>query len=371
MIYFDNAATTWPKPPAVVKAVLEAMTDYGGNPGRGGHALSVRAGEKVYAAREKAASLFGCAAENVVFTKNATEALNIAIKGAYSGGRIIITDLEHNSVRRPVASLAKNGAAVSVVSTSDCDEETLSRLASLCKNGVSMAVFTHVSNVTGRILPVLEMCRAAKACGAVTVVDASQSAGVLPFDLAASDIDFLCAAGHKSLYGPMGTGVLIARRSARTLSEGGSGSQSLSLLMPADPPERFEAGTLNLPGIAGLYEGLSFAAEKSDFFAPHGRALVERCASLLREIKGVRIYSAPPEKNVSMVSFSLEGLPSSAVADLLDKKGFCVRGGLHCSPLAHKKLGTLKDGLVRASFGAFNTLDEVDAFAAAVSEIAK
>lgn len=373
MIYLDNAATTYPKPKAVTDAVTHALSEPFSNPGRSGHAPSLRAGETVFKAREEIGELFNCAPEEVIFTKNATEALNTAIKGSFFKGTkngIVISDLEHNSVLRPVCKLENSGAFCSILSTDGSDADILKRFSALPLEKVGIMAITHASNVTGRILPVRELIRLAKSKGIVTVIDASQTAGSFDISYETEGADFVCAAGHKSLYGPMGTGVLIARNEADTLIEGGTGSLSLEREMPDFTPERFEGGTLNFPGIAGLFEGVRFIKEKGrESILQAKRILISECRERLLRIKGITVYSE--KETAGIVSFNISGLPSGRSADLLNEMEICVRSGLHCAPLAHKKLGTLNNGVIRASFGAFNTENEVLEFCNAVGDIAK
>ncbi len=370
MIYLDNAATTFPKPSTVYKETFEALTEYGANPGRSGHALSMKAGNKIFDAREKIASFFGASAEEVCFTKNATEALNIAIKGSHKDGEIIISDLEHNSVYRPALKSSKNGLTLKILKTHGTDDEILKRFSELITRKTKTVCITHASNVTGQILPVYEIGKICKKHGLRYIVDASQSAGILPLNVKDCHIDFLCAAGHKSLYGPMGTGILIAIADAEPLTEGGTGVLSSEKQMPDFTPERFESGTLNLPGIVGLGAGIDFIkSETLEKTAHFERELMSECLKRLSKEKGITVYSAPPLKNVNIFSFAVSGGSSGEVSEMLNVFGIYVRSGLHCSPLAHRKLKTDKEGLVRASFGAFNTENDVLELCRAVSEI--
>ncbi|MBR2327732.1 MAG: aminotransferase class V-fold PLP-dependent enzyme [Clostridia bacterium] len=373
MIYFDNAATSYPKPLSVCNAVYGALMGPYANPGRSGHPLSLAAGERIFEVREAAAEFFGALPEEVVFTKNATEALNVAIKGCYalSGkNEIIISDLEHNAVYRPVCKLEKGGATVKIFNTDGSPEQIVKSFEALCTKNTALAVFTHASNVTGKLLPVSKLCDVAKRYGITTVIDASQTAGLADIDLGEIKADFLCTAGHKSLFGPMGTGLLIARGGADTLIEGGTGVLSVEKEMPSFTPERFEGGTLNFPGIIGLGAGLTFILKKGrKTISEHEQLLLKECALRLEKISGVTLYLSPRDKALNTLSFNIKGYSSGEAAAVLSKSGFCLRSGLHCAPLAHSKLGTLSGGTLRASFGFFNTENEILELVRAVSEL--
>lgn len=372
LIYLDYAATSWKKPDAVYDAVRRATKKLSANPGRGGHAFSLRAAEAVYDARERLAAYFGAAAaEDVVFTKNATEALNLAIKGlAKPGDEIVISPLEHNSVYRPAAALA--GEKLKVV---DIDlkrpEMMAERFWEAVTDRTALVVLTHQSNVNGYLMPIQQIAAALRGKGVPFVIDASQSAGVEPVDISALGAAAVCTAGHKSLYGPQGTGLLIAGDgvSFRTVMEGGSGSGSESERMPDELPERLEYGTLNVPGILGLAAGVSFVDE-------FGREIREREYALAAELAhgleslGYQVHrDFPYERRSGVVSFLEEGLPSEQTADKFSAAGIALRAGLHCAPLTHRFLGTLGTGTVRASVGAFTTHREIRKFLAVAERI--
>lgn len=354
MIYFDNSATTYPKPKCVIKAVTEAMSCYGANPGRGGNPLSVKASQKVYEVREKAANMFGVAPERVVFTSNATHASNTAIKGMLDKScHCLISDYEHNAVWRPVHSTCPYG----IFEVKSCKEDTLYSIKTQMRRNTRCIVCTAVSNVTGRILPIKEICDFARNNGLYTIIDASQAAGYLPMDVKDIGCDILFTSGHKGLYGPFGTGMMLLGNDIklRTLIEGGTGTNSEEPFQPNFPPERYEAGTINMCGIIGLGAGMDFV-EKNDFSHEY------ELTSYLRQVlvsQGFDVYDK--EYNFTPVtSFNIPGIESADVDSKLGEAGICVRSGLHCAPLAHRKLGTEEKGTVRVSIGAFNTKKDVD-----------
>lgn len=378
MIYLDNAATTFPKPRAVAEAVLGCMQDKGGNPGRGGHQLSLAAGKTVYACREAVGALFGASVEQVVFAQNATHALNLAIKGlARRGGHVLISDLEHNAVRRPVAALREEGGSYGVFPTGDGDptqirKELLRRL----RRDTSLVVCTHASNICSVRLPIEEIGALCRERGIRFVVDASQSAGSADISIDRTCADAVCAPGHKGLYGPQGCGFAVFAkqylgergRMLRTCMQGGSGIESLPEGMPQFLPERMEAGTLPTPAIAGLIEGIQIVQKLgSARILQYETTLFLRMREQLDEMSRVRIYR--PEVPGAVLLFSMKGLASEEVADRLDRAGICVRAGFHCAPLAHRTLQTPEDGAVRVSFSVYNTADEVDRVCAVLREM--
>ncbi len=367
MIYLDNAATTYPKPQSVYNLWQQAMSIYGANPGRSGHAFSVKTSEAVFKARSVCADFFGASPENTVFTLNCTTALNFAIKGiAKPGCDFVVSDIEHNAVMRPAYSAAKAmDGTCTIFSTSGNDEETLRNARrAIGKNTVAL-ICTAASNVLGLRPPIRELadlCRKQHIC---FIVDAAQGAGTLPISLA-DGINIICAAGHKGLYGPMGTGLMVTdgEYPLNTLIEGGTGSMSESIIQPDFLPDRFESGTINTAGVVALGGGV-------DFVNKHGKEKIlahelELCRLFCTNAKklGVKIYNDITEKNEShyapVVSFNIGEGDSADTAALLSKYGFYMRGGLHCAPMAHKKLGTLDSGTVRFSPSIFNTAGEVN-----------
>ncbi len=369
LIYLDNAATTMSKPPEVRTAVFK-WTECG-NPGRGSHSAALAASEKIYEARAAAAALFGGSAENTIFTSNATSALNIAIKGLVPGGSHIITsDFEHNSVRRPVLNLCKNNGCSRSMFVSERKEYIPRALERLFRRDTAAVVCLHRSNITGRTMPIREIGRLCRERGILFIVDASQSAGNAKIDMEDDNIDVLCTAGHKGLYGPQGTGLLILReaRSIKTLLEGGSGTDSRAEDMPEHFPDRLEAGTLSTMAVAGLLEGIKFVSRVGEENI-HRReaALWKRCCDNLRDSR-ITVYDR--DKPGANLLFNIKGASAAEVSTALDKKGICTRPGLHCAPDAHTSLSTVDFGAVRASFSYFTTEREADIFSREVLNIA-
>ena len=376
-IYFDNAATSSPKPPEVLERVSAALTEFNANPGRSGHSAALSAAREVLSARERLASLMNAGEEtNIAFAFNCTDALNLAIKGALRyGDHVITTQLEHNSVLRPINALAVRGRiSLSIVSPrADGFVDPEDIRASIRKNTRLIAV-THASNVTGAIQPVAAIGELARREGILYLIDGAQAIGATPVNVRALSCDLYAFPGHKSLLGPMGTGGLYIRPGVvlRTLREGGTGTDSESMLQPDERPERYESGTLNLPGIAGLGAGCAFVAKRVSAIMSHERELTGALYEGLSAIRGAEIYSPREEAaRAGIVSFNLPGMTSSDVADRLGRMGIAVRGGLHCAPGAHRFLGTLRRGAVRASVGYANTFEEVDAFLNAVNAIVR
>ncbi len=379
MIYLDNAATTYPKPQQVYRRWAEAMRTYGANPGRGGYEFSAATSQAVYESREACSELFGAEPENTVFTQNCTHALNIAIKGlGRKGVHYVISDLEHNAVLRPVhACAAHHGGSYSIFETSDSDEITLARAERAIRPNTAALVCTAASNVTGRRLPINELAQLCHRKGVAFIVDAAQGAGVLPLRLS-DGINIICAAGHKGLYGPMGTGLMITDGSVqlRSFMEGGTGSASESPQQPEFTPDRFESGTINTPGAIALGEGARFVKAKgTDVILRHELELCRRFCEGMHKINGVVLYTDITEKNTGsyapVVSFNLPGRASGEVSSLLSERGFCLRAGLHCAPLAHRKLGTLERGTVRFAPSVFTSRQEVEALLKAVKQLTK
>ena len=376
MIYLDNAATTFPKPREVIKATYAAMRELCGNPGRGSHRAAAAAAERVFRCREAAGRFFGAPPENVILTCNATAALNIAIKGyVREDGRILISDMEHNSVLRPAARAAEErGAEFMIYRTFPGeDERTVEELRNLIKPGSTVVVANHMSNICGRVLPIVAIGELCSDSDCVFIVDGSQSAGRLKIDVSGMKIDALCVPGHKGLYGPQGTGLLVLGKAGhglpRTLTEGGSGLNSIDITMPDDPPERYEAGTLNSPGAAGLFAGIEWVERIGiDRISERENELCRMFCELIARVPGVKIYSGP---GGPVALFGIDGKSPAGIGTLLDERGVCVRTGLHCAPLAHKTVGTAPAGAVRASFGYFNTKNDVKKAADAVREIAR
>lgn len=374
MIYLDNAATTYPKPRQVYRVWQNAMSAYGANPGRAGHRFAEETSRAVFAARESCAKLFGAETENTVFTLNCTHALNFAIKGlARKGCRFAASDIEHNAVIRPIYSAVKQrGGSCMLFSVSEDYEQTIKNARRVITPKTCAVVCTAASNVTGLRPPVEQLAALCKEMNVPLIIDAAQGAGTLPLKIGGG-ISFICAAGHKGLYGPMGTGLLISDGSIplETLIEGGTGSASESHEMPEFSPDRFESGTVNTAGIVALGEGARFVAQKTpEAILSHELGLCRRFCELVRDMDGIELLNDISASNSAfyapVVSFNLRGINSAQAADMLSAKGFYMRGGLHCAPLAHKKAGTLESGAVRFSPSVFTTEKDVDMLYAAL-----
>ena len=364
MIYLDNGATSFHKPAAVRQAVLSAMESCA-NPGRGGYPAAMRAAQRVYDCRERAAKLFDCKAEQVVFTSNCTHGLNIAIRSLVKpGSRVVVSGFEHNAVTRPLHLL---GAKVTVAGRKLFDwEDTLDQFETALKEGPEAAVFTHVSNVFGYILPVEEMAALCRQHGVPFIVDAAQSAGVLDVKLKAWGADFIAMPGHKGLLGPQGTGILLCGGEAEPLIAGGTGSESQRQEMPDFLPDRLEAGTVNVPGIAGLAAGLQYLERAGiQNIARREHTCAMTCAEDLKKL-GFRAFSG--EHQAGTVSFVSEG-DCEEWAEKLARRGIAVRAGLHCAPLAHESAGSLETGTVRISFGHDASLAQCAALRRALWEL--
>ncbi len=377
MIYFDNAATSWPKPVEVWKAMEHCIRNTGANPGRAGHRMALEAGRLVDEARELLASLFNISnPDQIVFTLNATEALNLAIKGLLKpGDHVITSSVEHNSVTRPLYVLQNNGVEVTKVSCAkDATIKTRDIEKAIKANTVAI-VITHASNVTGTLMPIGEIGRLAKKKGLRFIVDAAQTAGVFELDVSFMGIHLLAFPGHKGLYGPTGVGGLYLAGNVELtpLKEGGTGSSSKTPWQPEILPERYESGTVNSVGIAGLAAGLKFIRrEGMERIRKHEMELTRRFLEGAERIKGLTIYG-PAEiyERAPVISFSLEGKNSALVGGVLDKQyNIACRAGLHCAPDAHRTLGTLEQKLVRFSFSYFNNEEEIDHSLHALAEIA-
>lgn len=367
MIYLDNAATTFPKPPLVLSAMTELLSQYGGNPGRGGHRLSRLCGEKIYECRENMARLINADdPERIIFTKNATEAINIAIKGSVKpGDEIIISSMEHNSVLRSAIDMEKKGIRVKVVRADYHGYVSPEAVFSAVTPATKLICVIHASNVVGTVNPISEICLKARERGILTLIDCAQTGGILPIDV--SCMDMAAFAGHKGLYGPFGTGILYLRSGLLpdTLTEGGTGSMSESALMPELLPDRYEAGTLNACGIAGLNEGIKFVISEGVF--EKERALTSHLTEQLSSIRGLHVLGKPHAGAVGMVFTSHDCVE---IASRLDAEfDIASRAGLHCSPMAHRTLGTVTKGMLRLSAGYFNTKEDIDTAASAINKL--
>ena len=364
MIYLDSGATSFRKPAAVYRAVEEAMRACA-NPGRGGYRAAMEAANRVFACREEAAAIFGCRPEQVVLTSNCTHGLNIAIRSLVKpGGRVVVSGFEHNAVTRPLHTL---GAKLLVAGRKLFDwEDTLEAFERELKKGADAAVFTHVSNVFGYILPVEEMSRMCRERGIPFILDAAQSAGALPVKLEELGADFIAMPGHKGLLGPQGTGLLLCRDGGEPLLQGGTGSESIRQEMPDFLPDRLEAGTMNVPGIAGLTEGLRYLRRVGvEAVGKREHTQQKRCAVGLQKL-GMRVFAGAHQAGT--VSF-LPGMDCEEAAEKLAKQGIAVRAGLHCAPFAHESAGTLETGTLRVSFGYDADRTQTDALLRAVSKL--
>lgn len=380
MIYFDNAATSWPKPEGVRKAVYESFLYYGANPGRSGHSFAMETAEKVYECREKAAGLFGLSAlENLVFTKNCTEGLNAVLMSiGRNGGHFIISDLEHNSVLRPLFELKNRGIiSFSVAETFEDDpEKTVKSFKNLLQKDTKMIAATGASNVFGTKLPYKMLARLAHEHGALFLLDSAQIAGTEKIDMEKEDIDFLCAPGHKGLLGPMGTGILAANRPEllEPLIYGGTGSYSLLPKQPDELPEMMESGTLNVPGICGLSAGIDkIIAEGEEKIGKAEANLAKYIWRELDKMQNITLFSKEPNysTHAPVISFCIGDFSGEETAALLAEKEIAARGGFHCSALAHIKAGTEKRGTCRLSVGRSNSFDEAKKLLEAIYSFAK
>lgn len=362
MINFDNSATTFPKPNSVKNAVALAIAKYGGNPGRSGHRLSLETSQQIYNVRSLAAQMFGAQTENVAFTSNCTFALNMAIKGIMQyGGHIIISGYEHNSVSRPVYALSQTrGVEFSIAAILETPEKTISEFERLIKPQTKCICCTAASNVTGRIMPYKQIAELAQRKGICFILDGAQACGILDLDLS-DGFNFICTAGHKALYGPTGTGLLISdgRYPLSTIIEGGTGATSSELPQTPFLPERLESGTINTVGIIGLGEGLRFVRNKTPkAIRTHEERLCKQFTDGIKNIDHLKIYDEHLDR-VPIVAFNIGKENSQNITSYLSEKGFALRGGLQCSAIAHHTLGTLEQGIVRFSPSIFNNPSQV------------
>ncbi|MDI6874022.1 aminotransferase class V-fold PLP-dependent enzyme [Candidatus Solincola sp.] len=378
-IYLDNAATTYPKPEAVYRAMDRFARQVGGNPGRSGHHRALDSGREVLMAREVLARLFQVDdPSRIIFTKNATEALNLVIQGRMrDGGHAVITSLEHNSVWRPMEALARRkGVTYTILECGADGSLNLTELREVITPETRLVACTHASNVSGALLPITGIAEVAAEKGVPLLVDAAQTAGRVEIHPRKIGIAYLVFTGHKELFGPQGTGGLYIAPGweVEPLTYGGTGSRSESSLQPDFLPDRYESGTLNAHGLAGLRAGVEYVLETGIArIRRHERELTERLLEGLSRIPGAIVYGPLEwERRVGIVSFNLGDYSSSELASLLDEEyGICVRSGLHCSPLAHRTLGTLQRGVVRASLSYLNNEDDVDSLIQALRELSR
>jgi len=378
IIYLDNSATSWPKPASVIQAMNQFNDLTGSNPGRSGHHLSIEAGRILFNTREILAKLFGVSDPlNIAFTSSITHSLNIVLQGFLkTGDHVITTSIEHNSVMRPLRELETRGVELTVI---DCDSSGIFDPQKIPKNikpNTKLIVATHASNVTGTILPIAGIGKIASEYGITFCVDSAQTAGILNIDVEESHIDILCFTGHKGLFGPMGTGGLYIKNSLEKrispLMYGGTGSRSEFEIQPDFMPDKYESGTLNTIGIAGLYAGVTFINNTGlEKIQLKENMLLNRLIDGISDNKAVMLYGPLHVKDrVGVLSLNINGLSSSDTSFYLDDNyGILTRPGLHCAPSAHKTIGTFPYGTARLSFGYFNTIEDVDAAIKAINEI--
>lgn len=366
MIYLDNGATSFPKPLSVRQNVDISLKKFSANPGRSGHSLSLRAAKEIFECRKRLKELFNVnSEEEIIFTENCTMALNTVIFGLLSeGDHVLISSMEHNSVTRPLESLKDKGVTYSTFDYSYDDNETVDNVRNLIKPETKLVICTHASNVFGFRFPIERICALCHAYGILFCVDSAQSAGVFDIDVGTNQYDFVCMSGHKSLYGPMGTGVLILNnRNLKPLLYGGTGTESVKKSQPEGLPEKFESGTQNMNGISGLKAGVDFVKNRGiKNIYNHEYKLAKRLFNGLANNRKVITYnkSFDYSKVAPVVSFNIDGVYSEDLVAKLNKYGIMTRGGLHCSPLAHTTMNTIENGTVRVVPGAFNTIYDIN-----------
>lgn len=366
MIYLDNGATSFPKPLSVRQNVDISLKKFSANPGRSGHSLSLRAAKEIFECRKRLKELFNVnSEEEIIFTENCTMALNTVIFGLLSeGDHVLISSMEHNSVTRPLESLKDKGVTYSTFDYSYDDNETVDNVRNLIKLETKLVICTHASNVFGFRFPIERICALCHAYGILFCVDSAQSAGVFDIDVGTNQYDFVCMSGHKSLYGPMGTGVLILNnRNLKPLLYGGTGTESVKKSQPEGLPEKFESGTQNMNGISGLKAGVDFVKNRGiKNIYNHEYKLAKRLFNGLANNRKVITYNKSFDygKVAPVVSFNIDGVYSEDLVAKLNKYGIMTRGGLHCSPLAHTTMNTIENGTVRVVPGAFNTINDIN-----------
>jgi cysteine desulfurase / selenocysteine lyase len=369
IIYFDNAATSWPKPKATIRAIESCLHDTGGSPGRSGHSMSIDAGRAIFNTREALAGILGIDDPlRIVLTKNATESINIAVFGLLKpGDHVITSSMEHNSIMRPLRVMETRGIELTILHCSATGELDPGVIVPVIKKNTKAIFLTHASNVTGTILSVADIGRIAREHGLVFCVDAAQTAGALPIDIGSMDIDLLAFTGHKSLFGPQGTGGLYIRKDIEKvispLMRGGTGSRSEYEEQPDFMPDKFESGTPNTAGYAGLTAGINFILSQGlDTINAHEKRLTELFLQGIGSVDGVTIYGLKDaSRRIAIVSFNIRGIdPAEAALELDERFDIMSRPGLHCAPSAHKTIGTFPAGTVRFSFSYFNTVEEIN-----------
>ena len=379
MIYLDNAATSWPKPTEVLKAMTDVLERTGGNPGRSGHRLSIAAARTMYDTREEIARFFGVSDPlKVTFTSNATHAINLALKGILKpGDHVVTSSMEHNSVMRPLRNLEKQGIRLSLIPNASDGSLDANDMTKIITSGTRLVVMTHASNVVGTILPITEIAAITHKAGALLLVDTAQTAGAVPIDMQSMGIDLLAFTGHKELQGPPGIGGLVIADGVdvsriEPLIHGGTGSRSESEEQPDDLPDKFESGTVNMAGIAGLGAGLRWIKVRGiGEIRGHMKKLSQTLMDGLSGLPNVKIHGTlDPERSVAIISFTVAGKRVSDMGLRLDEEyGILSRVGLHCAPAAHRTIGSFPEGTVRLAPGVFNTLDDVQEAIEAISKV--
>ncbi len=366
MIYLDNGATSFPKPLSVRQKVNQSLSKYSANPGRSGHKLSLIAAKEIYECRKSVKELFNVNSEDeVIFTLNCTMALNTVIFGVLKeGDHVIISSMEHNSVTRPLEELKNRNITYSTFDYSDNHDEIVNNVRELIQPETRMIICTHASNVFGFRFPVERLCALSHRYGVLFCLDAAQSAGIFPVDVINDGYDFVCMSGHKGLYGPLGTGILLLNNhNLKPLLYGGTGTESIRKTQPEALPEKFESGTQNLNGIAGLRSAVDFVRKKGITNLYNKEFdLAHYLFYHLKKIPYVTLYSKDfvYGKTAPVVSFNVGNIHSEDTVNILNKNGICARGGLHCSPLAHESMGTIDSGTVRIVPGVFNTINDIN-----------
>ncbi len=377
MIYLDNGATSYPKPKDMIMAMEECIKEYCGNPGRSGHYMSMRTGEEVYRARKKVSSLFNInKPERLIFTKNTTEAINLGLRGILKeGDHVVTTSMEHNSVLRPLRSLEKVGVEHSIAKANHEGKVNSADIARLIKDNTKLIVVTSASNVTGTKMPLEEIGVIAKNKGICFMVDGAQGAGSMDLDVQKLSIDMMAAPGHKGLLGPLGTGMLYVKEGIKLepLLQGGTGTESKNRNQPHDFPEGYEAGTINAPAIIGLGSSVEYVKKIGvNVIRAYEEELIGWLDEQLLNMRGITLYGPSCKEKTGISLINVEGLGAEEVTDILNKKyGIATRGGFHCAGLAHKSIGTWKEGAVRISVSPFNTKKEMRALVDALNKITK
>ncbi len=379
MIYLDNSATSYPKPKCVIDSIYSAMSQYGANNGRGAYDMALNTSEQIYLCRKKIANFFGLKnPENVVFTYNCTTALNMVIKGiAKKEGHLIISDLEHNAVLRPVEALKQLGTCDYSIAKVKYDLfDTVKNFEKCIKKNTIAIICTGASNVFGIIPPYEMLSSLAHKYGILFIMDCSQLAGSYKIDMSKDNIDILCCSAHKGLLGPSGLGLLLLNNDIylNTIIEGGTGSNSASYFQPLNYPDRFESGTPNVPGIIGLSSAIDFVSDKVNLINSHEKSLLKYFQNNVSEYRNVILYTDITNcKNrlSPILSFNIKGMHSEEVAQQLSNDDIAVRAGLHCAPLSHEKFNTLETGTVRISPSIYNKKSDIDFLINSVRKIAK